>query len=151
MFMNWLWKKKPVNPPQMTNRTTLTEGLTLDFPDLDEGPLGYEASMRDLGKRGIEVSIIVINNSDNPAQIGDLKVVYEIDGVTQKEAQLALWDCKRLPLDLRQFEYLQGHYHIEPPRKGQQVHLRLLANYRHCGRVSTGKISRRMVLAATGG
>lgn len=109
------------------------------------GPLKHYLEVRDLGSRGYEVVVSVVNEAEAAATVRGVTVTVSKDGRGQGSHRLIFpGRHEGEAIELGQFEIAEGHFHLAPETRAKELRFQVAIDWSHDGKVETSRISRRI-------
>lgn len=109
----------------------------------DPDGISQQLEIRDLGDKGCEIIVTVVNESEEPLTLRGGVVEVERDGRSLGLHRLS-FDGPGSGLLLGQFEIAHGRFHLAAVRGVHDLHCRVMLDCRHGEEVATKRISRRI-------
>lgn len=110
-----------------------------------EAGLRNYLEVKDLGAKGYEVVVSLVNESEEPASIVAVEVEVHKDGVPTGRHRVTF--PGRHPEDiitLNQFEIAEGHFHLAPESRAKELRFKVAIDCRVGDEDGTRQISRRI-------
>lgn len=112
---------------------------------MTDDPIRYSLDIRDLGERGLEVVVTVVNEGEETVEIRRGAVEVHRDGQDLGSHAISFkGEGPGGQVRLEQFEIAEGHFHLVGVDGHAHLHFRVNLDCRHGAAVETARISRRI-------
>lgn len=105
--------------------------------------LSYNLEVRNLGPRGYEVVVAIVNEEEAVASVVGATVEILRDGVSDGFHRVAFPShYEGEPIPLGQFEIAEGHFHLPPESRAHELRFKVQIDWRSGDEPHTKRISR---------
>lgn len=109
-----------------------------------DGGLKNFLEVKDLGAKGYEVVVSLVNESEAPATIAQVDVEVLKDGVSAGHHRVTFPGPHQGEIVLGQFEIAEGHFHLPPEQRAGELRFKVAIDCRSGDQDEVRRVSRRI-------